>query len=207
MKNKYVPALVLIICALPAAATEIAYCDSGCGSNTIAVFTTVSADAVFTGPIAFSTDPSIGVLTGNLYTDVLTQVSLLGTQDLNVLAGVLDTTLGSGDSLTITIPATYTYVVFTLTAQSGSGTAALGGGTVTLGSSPTTVAYYNDGSPASPWTITIVPSGIDLGVNSLDAGADTPEVGTLLLIGFGLASMRWLKRVPRRWFPTPQLAS
>ena len=36
--------------------------------------------------------------------------------------------------------------------------------------------------------------------------ADTPEVGTLLLIGAGLISMRWMRRAQLRFFGPPQTA-
>jgi hypothetical protein len=44
------------------------------------------------------------------------------------------------------------------------------------------------------------------GVQLAGAGqAETPEVGTLLLIGAGLISMRWMKRLPKpRFFRSPQ---
>jgi hypothetical protein len=83
---------------------------------------------------------------------------------------------------------------------------------VNLTSTAQYVDYVND-APGSSWNITI--SAVDTSdktiVNSFDpagagggGGSETPEVGTLLLIGAGLISMRWMRRWPRHFFRTPR---
>ncbi len=202
------PVLALAACALPAGASVVSYCDGyGCGSNTMAAFTTLTSSDTYASasPITFSN--SLGVLSGNQYTDDLTNVIFQATHNL-ADPGVLDTQYGAGDVLTITIPATYTVVLLSLTSQNGAAGFYLDGSNYTnFSSTPTSVGYINS-SPTGPWTIQISPfaSGFSVAVNSFDAvGAapsPTPEVGTMLLIGSGLIAMRWVGR----FFRSPQSA-
>ncbi len=202
------PVLALAACALPAGASVVSYCDGyGCGSNTMAAFTTLTSSDTYASasPITFSN--SLGVLSGNQYTDDLTSVIFQATHNLTD-SGVLDTQSGTGDALTITIPATFTVVLLNLTSQNGTQGFNLDGSDyANLSSTPTTVGYINS-SPAGPWTIQISPfsGSFSVAVNSFDAvGAapsPTPEVGTMLLIGSGLIAMRWVGRL----FHSPQAA-
>ena len=213
MSNKrfLAPILVLAVFGLPAGASTVAYCDGyGCGGGTLTLFDTLTSGDTYASASALTFSGSLGLLAGNEYTDDLTSMTFQATNNLSISNGVLDTQLGAGNTLLITVPATYTFVVLTLSLQSGSEGYNIdsAGDYANLSSTPTTVGYIN-ASPTGPWTIQISPfaGSYAVAVNSFDAGpagsvgnSDTPEVGTMLLIGSGLISMRWLKRVPRRLF-------
>src|SRR5487761_1919170 len=151
------PVLALAACALPAGASVVSYCDGyGCGSNTMAAFTTLTSSDTYASvsPITFSN--SLGVLSGNQYTDDLTSVIFQATHNLTD-SGVLDTQNNAGDTLTITIPATITVVLLSLTSQNGTNGFNLDGSHNTnLSSTPTAVGYINS-SPTGSWTIQISP--------------------------------------------------
>jgi hypothetical protein len=213
-KRFLVPVLALAAFGLPAGATTVAYCDgSGCGTNIMSVFNSLTAGDTWASasPITFGDFP-IGVLSGNQYTDDLTSVMFQATHNLSD-PGALDTQAGAGDTLTITVPATYTVVVLSIFSQNGPWGFCIDAGCdyANLTSTPLSVGYINDGL-SGPWTIQIKEQSgaYSVGVNSFNAAgsqADTPEVGTLLLIGAGLISMRWMKRLPRpRFFHSPQTA-
>jgi hypothetical protein len=216
-KRFLVPVLALAAFGLPARASTVAYCDGGgCGSNIMSAFNSLTGSDSWASasPITFGDFP-IGVLSGNEYTDDLTSVMFQATHNLTD-AGVLDTQYNAGDTLTITIPATYTVVVLSLFSQNGPEGFCIDAGCdyATLSSTPLSVGYINS-SPTGPWTIQISEfnGAFSIGVNSFNAAntgmgsSDTPEVGTLLLIGAGLISMRWMKRLPRpRFLRTPQTA-
>jgi hypothetical protein len=215
IKRFLVPVLALAALGLPARADVVAYCDGGCGSNIMSVFNSLtSGDAYASGsPITFG--PALGVLSGNEYTDDLTSVVFQATNSLSDL-GALDTQDGAGDALTITVPATYTAIVVSIFSQNGTWVFCIDAACdyATLGSMPVSVGYINS-SPTAPWTIQIKEQNgaYSVGVNSFNAAnaeaaqSATPEVGTLLLIGAGLISMRWMKRLPRpRFLRTPQTA-
>ena len=132
---------------------------------------------------------------------------------------MLDTQNGTGDTLTITVPSTITVVVLSIFSQNGSHGFCIDAAcdVAQLGSTPISVGYINDGL-TGPWTIQISTTGgaYSVGVSNFNAvgsqtQADTPEVGTLILIGAGLIGMRWMKRLPRRlakprFFRSPQTA-
>jgi hypothetical protein len=78
------------------------------------------------------------------------------------------------------------------------------------------LGFINNDSPTSPWTVSISTLGDQdsVQINNFNAATGgmtqsaTPEVGTLLLIGAGLISMRWMKRLPKpRFLRTQQTAS
>jgi hypothetical protein len=213
-KRFLVPVLAFVASGLPAGASIVPYCNSTCGSNTIAAFTTQVANDAYASvnPITFS--GVVGVLTGNQYTDDLTQVLFQATHNLTD-PGSLDTQSGAGDTLIISIPAVYTVVLLDLTSQNGTGGFCIDNSCdfTNLSSTPTTIGYINTGNPSIPWTITISPfTSLSIAVNDFNVAgppsnnSDTPEVGTMILIGVGLISMRWMKRWPRRVFRIPQTA-
>jgi hypothetical protein len=223
IKRFLVPVLALAAFVLPASADVIAYCDGfGCGSNTTAAFTSaVTADGDTYASISNITFTD-GSLTGVQYDDGLTSVIFQNsTHAFTINSGELDTSISGNDSVTITVPAAYSAIVLNLT-NFNSGTVGFGldgndFANLSHGST-TTVGYTNIGG-TDPWTITIFPFQTNgaLGILSFDAagivqsqapptGSDTPEVGTLLLIGAGLIAMRWMKRAPRRFFQAPQIA-
>lgn len=211
-KKRLLVPILAVAFGLPAGAGTVAYCDGyGCGSNTMAAFTSITSGDTYASadPITFS--DSLGVLSGNEYTDDSTGLLFQATHNLTD-SGVLDTQYGAGDTLTITIPATYTVVLLELSSQNGTQGFNLDGGDyVNLSSStPTTVGYIN-ADPTGEWTIQISPFSGSYSiavdnfnvVGSAATSADTPEAATLLLIGFGLIAMRW---VPRRFMHRPQTA-
>jgi hypothetical protein len=216
IKRFLVPVLALAAFGLPAGAAVVSYCDgAGCGANTNAAFNTMTSGDTYASAIAITFGSGLGVLSGNEYTDNLTSVIFQATHNLTDPAGALDTQSGQGDHLIITIPATYTVVLLSLTSQNGSGGFWLDSGQNTytvLGSTPTTVGYIN-GSPSGAWQVEIFPfsgatsvavSNFNVANTGGGGGSETPEVGTLLLIGAGLISMRWMNRWPRRFFRTPR---
>jgi hypothetical protein len=211
-KRFLVPVLALAAFGLPAGATTVAYCDGvGCGSNVMSVFNSLTAGDIWesASPITFGL--TLGTLTGNDYTDTLTSIDFQAAHNLTD-PGDLDTQNGTGDMLTITVPSTITVVVLSIFSQNGDHGFCIDADcdNAQLSSTPISVGYINT-SPTGPWTIQIYPIGgtsNSVGVsnfNAVGSQADTPEVGTLLLIGAGLISMRWMKRLPRpRFFRAPQ---
>jgi hypothetical protein len=218
-KRFLVPVLALIGLGLPASADVVAYCSGGgCGGGSLATFNTAVTNDGYTyasvDDITFGSGP--GVLSGNQYTDDLTSVLFQAVHNLTD-PGALDTQSGTGDALTITIPATYTVVLLDLTSLNGSGGYCIDNACdiANLNSTPTTIGYMNSGA-VSPWTIEISSLGgsVSVAVNDFnvagagapDNNSPTPEVGTLLLIGSGLIAMRWMRRWPLHFFRTPQIA-
>ena len=217
-KKFLVPVLAFAALGVPAGATTVAYCDGGgCGTNILSAFNSLTGSDpwVSASPISFGDSP-IGVLSGNEYTDDLTGISFQATHNLTD-SGVLDTQNGAGDALTVTVPETFTVVILSLFSQNGTGFFCidLACDYDTLGATPLSVGYVNS-SPTGPWTIQIYITGglaSSVGVSNFNAvgastSADTPEVGTVLLIGAGLIGMRWMKKLPspRRFFRTPRTA-
>ena len=217
-KRFLVPILAFAALGLPVGATTVAYCDGGgCGSNVMSVFNSLTAGDTWESASPITFGPALGTLSGNDYIDNLTSIDFQAAHNLTD-TGVLDTQNGTGDTLTITIPSTITVVVVSLFSQNGSHGFCIDAGCdyAQLGSSPISVGFINT-SPTGPWTIQIYPIGgtsNSVGVsdfNAVGSQAQTPEVSTLLLIGAGLISMRWMKRLPQRlakprFFRTPQTA-
>ena len=213
IKRFLVPVLALAAFGVPAGASIVTYCDSGCGANTMSVFNSLTSGDTFASGSPITFGPALGVLSGGNYTDDLTSVLFQATHNLTD-PGALDTQNGAGDALSITVQSNFSALLVALTSQSGIAGFYLDSSQnniTNLGSTPTTVGYINS-NPTGPWTITISKLGgaNSVAVNNFNAagGAQTPEVGTLLLIGAGLISMRWMKRLPKpRFFRTPQTAS
>jgi hypothetical protein len=214
-KRFLVPVLALAAFGLPAGASTVAYCDGGgCGSNIMSVFNSLTGSDSWASASPLTFGNALGVLSSNEYTDDLTSVVFQATHNLSD-PGALDTQYNAGDTLTITVPATYTVVVLSIFSQNGTEGFCIDAGCdyATLSSTPLSVGYINS-SPTGPWTIQISEFGgsYSIGVNNFNAAGDmgqtaTPEVGTLLLIGAGLISMRWMNRLPRPQFlRTPRTA-
>ena len=199
-----VPVLALAALAVPARATLVDYCNAGCGANTLSVFNSLTSGDTFASgsPITFGGGPTAQ------YTDGLTDVLFQATHGFTISSGVLDTQNGAGDPLIVTIPSMYTVVLLTLTSQNNTAGFCIDSGCnviTNLSSTPTTVGYINNGVTGA-WTIGISNLGgaYSVAVNSFNVASttssETPEVGTMLLIGAGLISMRWLRRLPRKFF-------
>jgi hypothetical protein len=208
-KRFLAPVLALVALGLPASASVVAYCDIGnCGLNSTAAFNTlVTADMlVYASAMDLTFTP--GSLNAGSYDDGMTGVLFAASGAFSVSGATLQET--TGNTITITVPAIYSVMRLSISQVSGgSDTTFLDAGEntqVVLTSAPTQVDFVNT-APGSVWTITIIPSfsGEHIAIGSFnpaDANA-TPELGTLLLIGFGLMAMRWMRRVPRRLFQTP----
>jgi hypothetical protein len=222
IKRFLVPVLALAAFGLPAMADVVTYCDGGgCSSNTTAAFNSlVTLDAL---TYANATDLTFtGSLTGTTqYTDGLTSMVFADSDGFNITGSSSLEAKGGSDTITVTVPSQYSVVQLSLVAStSGFWFTCLDAGCNTTTNLTTTPQFvdYVDTTPGTPWTITfssgsanklIIAAFDPAGVASQGGGgggSSTPEVGTLLLIGTGLIAMRWMKRVPRRFFRTPQTA-
>lgn len=217
IKRFLASAVVLMGLGLPVRASIAVYCDSGCGAtNTISDFNSIvvtnmltyayGVDQVFNGALAGG---------GTTYTDGPTEVAFADTNMFTITGSDGLETDGTHDTITISIPMTYSAVrISLLSGTTGSSfftcLDASCDGTNLFSSTSTTVGYVNN-APGSPWTIQISATyaSEQIIVNSFNAAgagpanSDTPEVGTLLLIGSGLIAMRWMNRLPRLFFRTP----
>lgn len=210
-------AVALVALGLPARASIAVYCDNGCGANTISSFNSIVVTDTLT--YAYGTDKLFtdALTSGStVYTDGLTEIAFTDTNMFSITGANGLETVGSHDTVTISIPMTYSAVrISLLSGTTGSSfftcIDANCDGTQISSSTPTSVGYINN-TPGSPWTIQLSPSGSDQIIvsNFNAAGAannsDTPEVGTLLLIGSGLIAMRWMNRLPRLVFRSHRTA-
>jgi hypothetical protein len=153
-------------------------------------------------------------LAGAVYTDPTTGITFTDVQghNLSVSGGVLSTPNGD-DTIKITIPITVVALQLFVNVTEGlcldaDCPAYQTSGFVGFINSSPTGSWIEDISPLQNGGYTQIQS-FDAGIISSGGDADAPEVGTLLMIGAGLISMRWIKRIPRRWLHshTPHLAS
>jgi len=222
IKRFLVPILALAAFGLTASGGTLTYCDGGgCSGNTTAAFNSlVTLDGL---TYANATDLTFtGSLTGTtLYTDGLTNLAFADSDGFTITGSSGLQAKGTSDTITVSVPSQYSVVQLSLVAgTSGFFFTCLDAECNTqtnLTGTPQFVDYVNT-TPGSPWTITFYSDSSDkliiaafdpAGVASQGGGgggSSTPEVGTLLLIGAGLIAMRWMKRVPRLLFRTPQPA-
>lgn len=211
IKRFLVPVLALAAFGSPMGAATITYCQTYCGANDIAAFNAATGGLGSTTLSTFSN--------GNISTngDGLSQyldstTGLLFVEQtfdpFEVASGALEVS-ASFDSINITVPASVTGVVLSLSAGGSGQQYAIDGTNVNLSTTPVMVGIANSAGSIGIISITHEAGGpleVD-GFNAQGASqASTPEIGTLLLIGAGLIAMRWLKRVPRRVFRTLQPA-
>jgi hypothetical protein len=218
IKRFLVAVVALAAFGLPARASVVPYCDSFCGGNDTAAFSSALGLDGYT--YVNGTDLTItGTLSdgGLQYLDGQTGVMFAASSAFTITSLTLQT--AANGVLTISVPAVFGAIQLSLSQTGAPGSAITYDDSffdsVYLTSSPMTLDYLNT-APGSNWTITLTPatSGERITVNGFNpagtsqgsTGGDTPEVGTLLLIGSGLIGMRWMKRVPRRFFGTPQTA-
>jgi hypothetical protein len=220
MKRFLVPVMALAAFGLPLGATVVPYCNNFCGGNDTATFASIVAldgytyasgtDLTFTGSLSDG---------GLQYVDAATSVLFSASSIFTItVSDVLEA--GANKAITISVPAGYGAVqlfvsqtgvignAYTYTDPSQDATY--------LTSTPVEVDYINTAGLGAAWSITITPglsseqviidSFNPAGTSQGTGGSDTPEVGTLLLIGSGLIGMRWMKGLPRRFLGTPQTA-
>lgn len=216
-KRFLVPVLVLAAFGLPAGASIVTYCaGSGCSpENATAFMNDLSTDGyALQGLTTFSSSG----LAGSTYTDSTTGIvftDFLG-MSFGVPGGALSTpaTLSTPNYIVMTFPATITAIELTVNIPDGVCLDAYCPANETTGF----VGFLNT-TPGAEWTAEIGPysvGGHSVSITNFNAAmtsggsgpgnGDTPEVGTLFLIGAGLISMRWMKRWPKRIFRTPLTA-
>ena len=219
MSKKFlVPVLALIGFGLPASASIVEYCTgSGCGADNNAAFTSaLTSDGYsLSAFISFSTGiGGTGLLAGTTYTDDASGIVFADVEGNSLsLAGTALSTpavITGLNYIQITIPSTITALQLSVTAQGGiclDVDCPANSSSVSLGF----VGFIN-ANPTGTWTVDVgaFNEGHVLEINSLNfassAGSPTPEVATFVLIGFGLIAMRWMRRLPRRFFRTVQPA-
>ncbi|HVO99050.1 MAG TPA: hypothetical protein VMT15_13325 [Bryobacteraceae bacterium] len=203
------PMLALAAFGLPARASVVAYCDAQCGANTIAAFNSLTGGLATATPSTFSSGNISQNGSGlSQYLDPATGLLFIDENynSLNLVGVALD--LGAWyDSAQIVVPVGITAVVVNLSAG-GSGQAYTINGTSILFSAPTIqVGFYDPTGNLGTLSFTHGSGGpLQFNSFSVAGGSDTPEVGTMLLIGSGLFAMRWVGRFSRRFFHSPQAA-
>jgi hypothetical protein len=217
IKRFLVPVLALAALGLPARASIVTYCDgnqaSGCGQIGSA-FSSVSGTVYSVDLTAVTQVPNGGLedpISGLVLYDYPNQSSA----NISESGGVVTDT---NQGIQIQLPANTLVFAFDLLLPGGANGATYtisdpGVFLVTLsntGSSPSSF-FFGAISTTDLTNITVTgpnnTTGVQIsGVQLAGAGqAETPEVGTLLLIGAGLISMRWMKRLPKpRFFRSPQ---
>jgi hypothetical protein len=215
IKRILAPVLAFVGFGLTASANGVPYCDNFCGGNNTAAFSSALAtdsysyvsmtDLTFTGSLSGGNQQ---------YVDGPTAVMFAASSAFTINSMTLVT--AANKVLTISVPAGFPAIQLFLS-QTGGGNIATtytdsSLDLVNLTSTPLELDYLNT-APGSGWTITLTPatSGEQITVDSFNpAGAqsqsDTPEVGTLLLIGAGLISMRWMRRAQLHFSGPPQIA-
>jgi hypothetical protein len=211
IKRFLVPVLALVSFGLTASADIVPYCDGFCGGHDTATFNSAVALDGYTYAsgtnITFTGSLSDG---GLQYNDVPTMVLFAASSAFTITNSALVTP--ANNTLTIVVPAGFGAIQLSLSQTGAQGSATMFtdsfSDSVILTSSPSVLDYLNT-TPGANWTITLTPgtNGEQITVNGfnpagLQSQSDTPEVSTLLLIGTGLIAMRWMKRVPRRFFRT-----
>jgi hypothetical protein len=209
-KSYLAPILALLACGLPAGASTVEYCSGSnpsCSTFSQSAFNNAVITDVYTytyGSLeTFSA--ANGTLSGTMYTDAATGIEFIDYASGSPSGALSDTggTLSSpvGDyTIQIVIPQTYLAITLMVNVSRG-----LCGDYCAEGETVGFVGFIDNDSPTSPWIVNIsqLAGGTLTEITGFNAAgpasmSDTPEVGTMLLIGFGLISMRWLKRVPWR---------
>ncbi len=215
-KRFLVPVLALVGFGVPAGASVATYCSgSGCSTENNAQFVSDLSTDGYTLQALTNFSTSNGSLAGADYTDSASGVlfaDYLG-QSLSFSGTALSTpdVFSGVNYIEITLPSTVAAISIAVTSQGGVCLDAFCPANETSGF----VGFINS-NPLAAWTVEI---GVYLDGNNLEinnfsvadvsaptGNPDTPEVGTMLMIGAGLIGMRWMKRVPRRLFRTPQPA-
>ncbi len=201
-KRFLVPVLALAALAMPARASIVEYCSgTNCGATTQSAFESALTVNGYTYD-GLETFNNSGDLSGSVYTDSTTGIIFQDFQGhaLSIAGGIL--TAPGGDTIKMTIPNTILAINMTITVGAG-----LCDNYCAEGETAGFLGFINNDSPTSPWVVSISTLGNQSTVqinnfNAATAGSnpETPEVGTLLLIGAGLISMRLLRHLPRKFF-------
>jgi hypothetical protein len=206
-KRFLVPVLALVGFGLPAGAAVVTYCaGTGCGAFDETAFNNdLTADTYTLGAL---TTFSLRSLSGATYTDssgVLFADYLGNPFALSGSELMTPTTSATPNYIVITIPSTIAAIQFNIDVPGGVCLDAFCPANELAGF----VGFINP-NPLAQWSVEFGPTstGGYVGINSFNVAMagpgnpDTPEVGTLLLIGSGLIAMRWMRRVPLRVFRT-----
>jgi hypothetical protein len=212
------PVLAIAALGLPAWGDVTTYCNSGCGADTASQFVTDAGTDEYTlqGLAAFVSSN----LVGSIYTDPTTGITFADFENhpLTISAGALTTGSNQGDTILITIPSTYLAIVFTATEPGANADLCISPGPCPATGEASGVVGFINPDPGGSWSVSVGPGGAQSAIQitnfsegtaemgDMGGGSSTPEVGTLLLIGAGLISMRWMKRWPRKVFRTLQPA-
>lgn len=211
----FVPVLALAAMALPAGASVVTYCSGTsayCETNDQTAFTSaLTADSYTLA--ALETFSQSGLSAGQ-YTDSNGILFYDYTGQALTVNGSSSLVVPSGSNayLEIVLPATVAAIQLSATA----------GDQLCLDAQcPAAngfVGFVNP-TPGAQWQVEIVAYDSNLGysmtVTNFDVatagtqgggGGETPEVATFILIGSGLLAMRWMRRLPKRFFRTPQPA-
>jgi hypothetical protein len=208
-KKFLAPILVLAAVGLPIGASTVTYCDIGGCPNSNTAFAVATGSLSFANGGVFLAFP--GSSTTAVYTDSLTGAGFddLSTPDLfTISGGSLATSVNSRDTVHIVVPNGYTALeLFVVLSAAATLTLDSQNYFVNPGANNSTLIEFTNVSTTG-WTVDLgLFSNSGITVTGFDVAgpvvvADTPEVGTLLLIGFGLIAMRWMPRVPRTIFRT-----
>ena len=198
--------LAFVVIGVSARASVTTYCDSSsplCTDNS----------AAFSNAGLLAIDFTSAMIVSNSFTDPTTSTAF-GNWFGGTMTNPTDALTNSENGFQITLPTNT--MVFALNYQAPSGSVFVNftvgvtnyDYTLTSSSVPLFFAVTSDqpltnlvvsGSPENPATIT----NFELQGTQM---SDTPEVGTLLLIGSGLIAMRYMRRARSYFFRTPQTA-
>jgi len=216
MSNKrfLAPILVLAAFGLPAGASVVAYCDTGSPSCT-------DPSSAFDSTGLLAINFTAASIVSNSFTDPGSSAAFYdyvgGTVEFPTATSIAD----SENGFQVNLPANTLILAFDYLVPSGSNFAVqvyTSSGRIAYenftSSSSSTPAFFGVTSDQAITNVYITGSPVLGTISNFDlqgtgGDAQAPEVGTMLMIGIGLISMRWLKRVPLRWFHshTPHLAS
>jgi hypothetical protein len=212
-KRFLISVMVFAGLGLPAGADVLTYCaGSGCGAENESAFNTDLAMDSYTlgGLLTFSatnlsgstyTDPGTDVL----FTDFLGQNFNIGSPGVSPTGLSTPVTETSPNYIVITIPATIAAIEFTVDIPGQLCLDAVCATNETSGF----VGFLNT-APGSQWTVEMGPDSAgqyvsisNFSVADMSGGpgggdSETPEVATMILIGFGLIAMRMMRRLPER---------
>ena len=194
-------AISVLVLALPAAASPVYYCNSGCGANTEAVFNATA------GPLTPQTFLASDLASGGLYNANGTGINFLGFNanppDLTVNSTSLQAVVG-GEGIQIVFPGNVSVFSFHFILASGATTMcvelSLGNCNYPFGVGSSAPEFFGaiDATPLTTSLLVraITGGGGPLRVTDFEAGtlSAAPEVRTLLLVGSGLVMFPLIRR-------------